>query len=461
MSDNLRDAFDDKLRDKLSGWEAPYSAPDWKAMETLLGPPPRRRKRAAAWFALPLVIGLGAGLWWWLDGSAEHPATGADSAAVAVIEQDERPARSEATGSAAQSDLQQETSVPASIESLPAESAGFSAPAATVANSHKKTYGVDASPLTRKNQTAALRPEKTALREQAVLSIAEIPAEQSEAAEVNVAEEILATLVEPVPADHLGEGSKGRISDADPTLKKNRRLMHWAVSAASGLTAAYTGPGDGYRPGWEAGLGAEVQFRNGVLVATGIRYGDYHFQMNDVGCGNPVAYGIKEPVHCPDAMLGDQGRWEIPLYAGYVSDLEKIRGRIRAFGGFTVRRTRTEDYWVQFNNASPSMPLFYEPVSITVTDPEAGTLVFNADGLVESTSQYTVQPVGPEQTLISTSIGFAAEAGFGYEQFLAPSVSLGIEPRFGIPFKKLDITDRRAYYGGLSARIRWYPTIRR
>ena len=248
--------------------------------------------------------------------------------------------------------------------------------------------------------------------------------------------------------------------EKDPTLQRNRRLVDWAVTSEMGMNAEYTAVGDGFRPGWDVGLGTEIWFKSGVFLSADLRYGEYHFHMSEVACGNPIAYGIKEPVHCPDAMLGNQVRWEIPIQVGYGWDLEGIRWRLRVSAGINSQRVRVEDYWVQFNNPEPGVLLFYEPVSIAVTDPNASTVSFDANDLLESTSQYTVQTVGPEERLISSKVQFAGEFGFGYEQFLAPSFSLGIEPRLGVPFNRLSLGDKRAYYGGVSARLRWYPGIR-
>jgi hypothetical protein len=265
--------------------------------------------------------------------------------------------------------------------------------------------------------------------------------------------------VDPMAAISDPTGPSDREWKQDPALKRVPRLLDVAVMGSVGLNAEYTAADDGFRPGQDVGVGAELWFRSGVFLSAGVFYGQYHFHQNDVACGNPISYGIKEPVHCPDALLGTRGRWEVPMQVGYGWELARARGRFRVAAGLTGQRIRQEDYDVEFHNAQPGVLLFYEPVTIALTESAPENLSFDAYGLVESSSQYTVQPVGPSERVANTKVNAAAEFSLGYEQFLARSFSLGIEPRVGIPFKTLPVTEGRAYYGGVAARLRWYPGL--
>ncbi len=245
--------------------------------------------------------------------------------------------------------------------------------------------------------------------------------------------------------------------EPDPTLRKQGKPLQWALYGAVGMNAEYTGPGDGFSPGYDMGLGAELWLRQGLFLSAGLRFGEYHFHQNQVACGNPRAYGIKEPVHCPDAMLSEQLRWEAPVHVGYGWDFERIRGRMRVAAGVVARWVEQEQFTVQYKNPQPGVLLFYAPVTIAVAANDLDLLSFDAHNLVENSQQNTVQPLGPGTDPIAPKLSWGGELSFGYEQFLAPGISLGIEPRFGMAFSTLPVSEGRAYYGAASARLRWYP----
>ena len=66
MSDNYDHKFDQRFRDELSGFEAPYDPADWADLKSKLDAPARRRRRAL-WLAVPLAVGLSAGAFWWFS----------------------------------------------------------------------------------------------------------------------------------------------------------------------------------------------------------------------------------------------------------------------------------------------------------------------------------------------------------------------------------------------------------
>ncbi len=460
----MPDSFDDQLKDKLGSYEAPYDPADWTALQSRLDAPGRRRRRAL-WIALPLALSLGAGAIWWPFVSTQpdqKTTAGRNSAAEVIAGNDAAVSNKSIAG---QSDNTGTEAAGFNVNGAPenrlsgnpgvAGNAPEASTTTTVPTKQIVRKGLSSNPtitdgqlmITAGVQDQAVNVKPTMGRDPFAIAVA--PAN-------SVGRLFYPEPVVPVALASNWIGPVER-NEQDPTLARDRRLVNWAISGGAGLNAEYTAVGDGFRPGWDAGVGAEIWFKSGVFVSAGLRYGQYHFHQVDVGCGDPRAYGIQEPVHCPDAMLGDQGRWEVPLQAGYAWDLERIRGRFRISAGLTPQRVRKEEYRVEFHNPQPGVLLFYDPVTISVTSPSTDVLSFDANGLVESTSQFTVQPVGPQQSNISTKIHLAGEAGFGYEQFLAPSISLGIEPRIGVPFNRMTLGEGRAYYGGVAARLRWYP----
>jgi hypothetical protein len=506
MSPERDSSFDQRFRDALGGYEAPYDSSDWSAMQERLDAPARRRRRAA-WIALPSLAALTAlGVWWFAqpdwsavpaypNGSARHeaaresaeapvqpaepgwvqiPASKPELEGQTAVSAGERPEAAGAVGSASASAANPAPADAAQVGSASAANPALAdaaqvgtasaansalADAAQVGSAPANSSKARSNPAAARNTSAGQPADQGTADERAFAapSPALPPA-------LKTAQRAALFPLDPIAAhsDWAGPDDRGHTwIETDPTLPRDKRLSGWALSGALGGNAEYTGAGDGIRPGWDASLGAELWFRSGVLLQAGLRYGHYHFLQSQVGCGNPVAHGLKEPVHCPDAMLGDQARWEVPVQAGYVWDLARQRGRLRVFGGLTLQKVRSESYEVEFHQPQPGVLLYYEPVAIALIGPPPEVVTFDAAGLVESSSQYTAQVVGSEDRLLPSSLNMAAELGLGYEQFLGPSVSLGAEPHFGVPFQRLDMGGARAYYGGVTARLRWYPGLSR
>jgi hypothetical protein len=564
MSPERDSSFDQRFRDALGDFEAPYEPGDWNALQDRLDAPARRRRRAV-WIALPSLAALTAlGVWWLAQpdwnavpgyhnpalaeqAAAEIPEASGEGAPGTVISEapgaqgpeasdaeapaamaqspglaenpGTRPAPSNGPGAqpanaaTAQSPgaqpanaatAQSRNAQPANAATCakaPARSPQMQpprkAPAAARKCSHPQSPGAQpanaATAQSRNAQPANAATAQSPGAQPANAATAQSPGAQSttpDAApnraasggdlngstagnrlptasllpEAKAALLPAASLLDPIAARSGWSQPDDRGDywvEADPTLPRGKRLSGWALSGALGGNAEYTGAGDGIRPGWDASLGAEAWFRSGVLLQAGLRYGHYHFHQSKVGCGNPVAHGLKEPVHCPDAMLGNQARWEVPVQVGYGWDMAQQRGRLRVFGGLTLQKVRSESYEVEFHQPQPGVLLYYEPVAIALIGPPPEVVSFDAAGLVQSSSQFTAQVVGSEERLLPRSLNMAAEFGLGYEQFLAPAISLGAEPHFGVPFQRLEMGGARAYYGGVTARLRWYPGLSR
>jgi|GEM_PF-1122043 len=493
----MSDRLDPQFRDKLGKIEVPYDPADWASLQARLDAPARRR-RTLLWLALPaaaLLLGTAAVLYWperageQLAGSGQSletpsapdaerinqsgfsgegsPAAGQVSTSEentsALNDQPDAVAqRADQTGRA---DRAQRAGLAGrtvsgkriereNISSAYSTSAAYEASAAYVASAADGAAGQDAS-VNKTAMRAAATSQLAGKEEEAAAAVKTAET----AAKVAEREKYFPRPVDPMAAVSDPTGPSDREWEQDPTLKRGPRLLDVALMGSVGLNAEYTGADDGFRPGQDVGVGAELWFRSGVFLSAGVFYGQYHFHQNQVACGNPLNYGIKEPVHCPDALLGTRGRWEIPMQVGYGWELARARGRFRVAAGLTGQRVREEDYDVEFHNAQPGVLLFYEPVTIALTESAPENLSFDAYGLVESSNQYTVQPVGPSERVANTKVNAAAELSLGYEQFLAPSFSLGVEPRIGVPFRTLPISEGRAYYGGVAARLRWYPGL--
>ena len=473
----MSDRLDPQFRDKLGNYEVPYNPADWASLQARLDAPTRRR-RTLLWLGMPaaaVLLGVSAFFMWpnqpgeraiqatgqlpleSSEGSAANEADAGDArtddtTARSVLDRNEAQASAKnQSAKAVQAERKQQTK---SRRNDPGE-AGLKANRSSEASSRANGQTNIGANSVRAEGT---RPDALT-RETQQSSVAESSVQEIAPQLALERQKFFPQPLDPMAAETDPTAPSDREWEKDPTLDRGRRLVDVALMGSVGLNAEYTAAGDGFRPGQDAGVGAELWFRSGVFLSAGLFYGQYHFHQNKVACGNPFSYGIKEPVHCPDALLGTQGRWEIPLQVGYGWNLARARGRFRVAAGITAQRVRQEDYNVEFHNAQPGVLLFYEPVTIAVTQSGAENLSFDAYGLVESTNEYTVQTVGPSERVLNTKINGAAELALGYEQFLAPSFSLGVEPRIGVPFNKLPVSDGRAYYGGVSARLRWYPGL--
>jgi hypothetical protein len=276
--------------------------------------------------------------------------------------------------------------------------------------------------------------------------------------------------VHPLAADALAGGLDDRPVDRSwpgvPQPERDFSLrkppVRFALAGGPGLNAAMTGLGDGFRPAWDLGLSGEAWFSDRVFVSAGLRYGVYRFHQVQVQCGDHAAHGLSDNVHCPDAMLGDERLWEFPIRAGAAMDLAEGRGRLRGFVGLTTRIRRAADYSVEFHDVHAGDTLFFDPVVINVAGHPAQTQASNYsydtdmfEALTTGASAMAPTSVAAEPVRTRTSL--AVELGFGYEQFLAPGVSLGVEPRIDVPLSRLPMGGGRAYHLATTAVVRWYP----
>jgi hypothetical protein len=135
---------------------------------------------------------------------------------------------------------------------------------------------------------------------------------------------------------------------------------------------------------------------------------------------------------------------------------------LRGFVGLTTRIRRAADYSVEFHDVHAGDTLFFDPVVINVAGHPAQTQASNYsydtdmfEALTTGASAMAPTSVAAEPVRTRTSL--AVELGFGYEQFLAPGVSLGVEPRIDVPLSRLPMGGGRAYHLATTAVVRWYP----
>lgn len=269
--------------------------------------------------------------------------------------------------------------------------------------------------------------------------------------------------LEPEPRNTALDADFGK---RDPSLQK--APLRYTLTFGPDLNAAITGVGDALKPSWDLSLSGELWFPKQVFISAGLRYGMYRFHKVNVQCGNHEAHGVSDHVHCPDAMTGNQALWEIPLRVGYGLDVAKGKGRIRAFAGVSARVQRAADYAVEFHNVGAGDTLFFDPVVITVA--ETGTYEHIAnysydtdvlESMANASNNFVADPATSNSNdALNTSnkrTSLALEFGLGYEQFLGPNVSLGVEPRLALPLQALPMNNGRAYHVAAGALLRWYP----
>jgi hypothetical protein len=533
---DMPDRFEQRLREKLGGYEAPFEPDDWSALSARMDAAERKPDRRVGYAVLVAALAgaLGLGLWYQADlRSGRVP--GAETA-TGLTAEDARPAAGRpaptttpaATASAAERAANAEG--PSAIASDATADAG-NAPAspgttpgtagfrpASGASGTSAAAPADERPSPRR--TPAAGPSAATTRTPSASDPAPVAANRSgrpatssstvvEPRETDVrsgarwADELPPSVnapvagaalsaaaagnttagpgttagtalspeaVHPLAADALAGGLDDRpvdrswpgVPEPERDFSLRKPPVRFALAGGPGLNAAMTGLGDGFRPAWDLGLAGEAWFSDRVFISAGLRYGVYRFHQVQVQCGDHAAHGLSENVHCPDAMLGDESLWEFPVRAGAAMDLAEGRGRLRGFVGLTTRIRRAADYSVEFHDVRAGDTLFFDPVVINVAGHPAQTQASNYSYDTDmfealTTGASTMAPTSVAAEPVRTRTSLAVELGFGYEQFLAPGVSLGVEPRIDVPLSRLPMGGGRAYHLATTAVVRWYP----
>ncbi|MFT7589070.1 MAG: hypothetical protein ACI959_001284 [Limisphaerales bacterium] len=247
-----------------------------------------------------------------------------------------------------------------------------------------------------------------------------------------------------------------------PKSKKRKAAVHFALIAQGGLNSAYTALGDGFRPSWDAGIGAELHV-NKVFFQSGVRYGKYQFDQTEVACYDGINnFGLTpSQVTCASNLRGDISMLEIPLAIGFRKPLKKGNGQFRFYAGPVVQLYKSYDYLVRFEDVKAGETLFFDPYIITSIDAQTEVEVALSslgDGRdIQALVGTDIQDPGALNGK-NSNLSLAIEAGFGYEQFLGKKVSLSAEPRITLPTNTLLINDRRTMVASVTAKLRWYPT---